>query len=302
MEEFEDKIRRMVEGVDANQNDSNAEDKEFQQILDGAKNWKTPERKSKDESWSQLEQVIKKTGAGEPEKITTRPYMAIAATISLLIVSFIAYYILSNQTAIESTQVAETKTFYLPDSSKVILNALSSIEYSKSSFLVERILSLNGQAYFDVKKGSTFVINTGSITTEVLGTSFDIYSREGNLEVNCISGMVKVSGTSHALTLSKGEKVKATNNSLSKKKSNFNLDKAISWIQGEFYYDNTALSIVINEIEVQFDVQIKGEDFTKRYYTGYFDSKKLENALKQVLIPMGYTYDLKDKSVIVSKN
>lgn len=302
MEEFDDKIRRMVEGVDSNRNDSNSDDQEFQQILDGAKNWKTPESKSKAESWSQLEQMICRTGESEPVKVATRPYMAIAASISLLIVSFIAYYFLSNQNTIESTQVAETKIFYLPDSSKVILNALSSIEYSQTGFLDERMLSLTGQAYFEVKKGSTFVVNTGSITTEVIGTSFDIYSREGNLEVNCISGKVKVSGISHALTLSKGEKVKASNNSLSKKKSKFNLVKAISWTQGEFYYDNTALSRVINEIEVQFDVHIKGEDFNNRYYTGYFDGKKLENALKQVLIPMGYTYELEDKSVIVSKN
>ena len=50
----------------------------------------------------------------------------------------------------------------LPDNSQVSLNALSSVTYNESSWDENRELTLNGEAFFKVEKGSTFEVKTKS--------------------------------------------------------------------------------------------------------------------------------------------
>ena len=56
----------------------------------------------------------------------------------------------------------------------------------------ERILKLKGQVYFEVKKGSKFSVRSTQGIVSVLGTSFNIYDREGAYKVECFTGKVKV--------------------------------------------------------------------------------------------------------------
>lgn len=82
----------------------------------------------------------------------------IAASIALLF--GITYFLFNfNQETLKSNY-AENKSFVLPDESIVTLNAVSQITYSKASFKKNRQLKLDGEAYFSVKKGSTFNVKT----------------------------------------------------------------------------------------------------------------------------------------------
>ena len=48
-------------------------------------------------------------------------------------------------------------------------------QFDKKRFTDERIIQLRGEAFFEVEKGSRFVVQTGKGAVEVLGTSFNVF-------------------------------------------------------------------------------------------------------------------------------
>ena len=68
----------------------------------------------------------------------------------------------------------------LPDGSKVWLNSDSEIKYTNLYGDGERIISLDGEAYFEVAKDSLnrFVVQAGDLAVEALGTSFNVKAYE----------------------------------------------------------------------------------------------------------------------------
>jgi ferric-dicitrate binding protein FerR (iron transport regulator) len=84
----------------------------------------------------------------------------------------------------------------LKDGSLVILKPKSSIIYGKDFNIKKREVFLIGQAFFKVKRNITkpFVVHSGDLNTEVLGTSFWVKSnaRNNQIEVSVTSGKVSV--------------------------------------------------------------------------------------------------------------
>jgi ferric-dicitrate binding protein FerR (iron transport regulator) len=64
----------------------------------------------------------------------------------------------------------------LPDSTHVWLNAGSTLRYPETFADSRRLVSLEGEAFFEVTKDATkpFIIETASTETKVLGTSFNV--------------------------------------------------------------------------------------------------------------------------------
>lgn len=84
----------------------------------------------------------------------------------------------------------------LKDGSLVILKPQSSINYGKDFNIKKREVFLIGQAFFKVKRNVTkpFVVHSGDLNAEVLGTSFWVKSnaRNNQIEVSVTSGKVSV--------------------------------------------------------------------------------------------------------------
>ena len=101
----------------------------------------------------------------------------------------------------EITGLGMKKQVTLPDGSTVVLNANSSVSYGKEwSVGQPREVWLKGEGYFDVKKtsesitpGQKFLVHTGALTVEVLGTRFDIRERRGVTEVVLEEGKIALS-------------------------------------------------------------------------------------------------------------
>ena len=83
-----------------------------------------------------------------------------AAAIALVLIGLKFFFFQSVTTV--RTDIGQTNVIALPDHSVVTLNADSTLEYDKNSFLEDRVLQLNGEAFFDVEKGSSFTVNTNN--------------------------------------------------------------------------------------------------------------------------------------------
>lgn len=97
----------------------------------------------------------------------------------------------------ERTGANEMKTILLPDSSVVVLNANSLLEYSADLMVAgNREVRLEGNAFFSVKKDvrlRKFVVHARTLSVTVLGTELNVDARSKAAEVTLVSGRVKVS-------------------------------------------------------------------------------------------------------------
>jgi ferric-dicitrate binding protein FerR (iron transport regulator) len=112
-----------------------------------------------------------------------------------------------------ATPYGELRTVYLPDSSRLVLNAHSSVRYAGNWRPGQaREVWLDGEGYFDVRpdKASTFLVHTKDLTVEVLGTTFDIRNRRGKTEVVLETGRIRVqfpAGIHGDLVLAPGDRI-----------------------------------------------------------------------------------------------
>ena len=135
-------------------------------------------------------------------KFKPRITYAVALGLALIFALPIAYDSFTTETFI--TQKTNFQTIQLPDGSTISLNAESQIKYKKDFNTNYRSLTLSGEAYFDVQKGNTpFTINTNHGQVTVLGTSFNVRSRENGFEVGVNEGIVKVSNDAKSVILQK---------------------------------------------------------------------------------------------------
>ncbi len=84
----------------------------------------------------------------------------------------------------------------LPDGSKVWLDAASSIRFPTAFTGKQRLVELNGEAYFEIAPNTQqpFLINSNGLTVQVLGTEFNMmaYSDEDAVRTTLVSGSLRV--------------------------------------------------------------------------------------------------------------
>lgn len=219
----------------------------------------------------------------------------VAAVLVVLLTS--AYFLFYNTTTSFETQIAQTKTFHLPDDSEVLLNAASKITFNEKKWDKKRDLTLEGEAYFQVKKGQTFSVNTVDGIVKVLGTHFNVKQRKNYFEVSCFEGLVSVTHNNETIKLPPGKTFRLINNTI-EDVPDFNAQNP-SWMQQESSFDRIPLDQVIAELERQYDLKIKTEGVdTSKLFTGSFTHKDQKIALEAITIPLKLSYKIEGKTIV----
>jgi len=241
------------------------EDKFFQEI-------DVPFSNSKEDAWNDFSKKIQTLQpTTKSVKIISMSFYRVAAAVLILVTCTTLY--LKN---IEKTILCEKGTHInhvLPDGSLVALNAASSISYHPYWWYFNREVLLDGEAFFNVKKGQKFSVISNNKITEVLGTSFNIYARNNHYDVFCKTGKVKVSNSKIELTIVPGEL--AILNTKNGKVEIAEEKKILSWQQNKFIYNATPLKDVFEEIERQYNttIHVNLHAHSKYIFTGYFIKK-----------------------------
>ncbi len=224
-----------------------------------------------------------------------RTLYRIAAVLVVLLTS--AYFLFYNTPTTFETQIAQTKTFHLPDDSEVLMNAASKITFNEKKWDDKRSLTLEGEAYFQVKKGQTFSVKTADGIVQVLGTHFNVKQRKNYFEVNCYEGLVSVTHNKETVKLPPGKTFRLINNRI-EAVPDFNA-KNPSWMQQESSFDRIPLDQVIAELERQYDIKIKTEGVdTSKLFTGSFTHNNQKIALDAITIPLKLSYKIEGKTII----
>lgn len=224
-----------------------------------------------------------------------------AASIALLLglVSFLRFYSTSIEVPAGVHQLA-----LLPDGSQVELNASSTLSYHPFWWRVERTVQFEGEAFFEVQKGKNFKVESARGTTQVLGTSFNIFSREQVYRVTCASGKVRVSSPTNQVVLLPNSRARVLPDGQIDVLANLDLNPDLSWRNNLFLFTATPLAEVFREIERQYAVTIQMQVDSSDLYTGNFTrSQKIEEVLSFVCPAAGLTFKKKsDNLYLVLKN
>ena len=226
-----------------------------------------------------------------PPKISPR-WLATLSLVILLSIPFV-YEKLNYKTAY--AKMGEKNSVELPDGSLITLNSDSQVQFNKKFNISNRTIDLEGEAYFDIKKGdSPFIINTNYATVTVLGTSFNLKSREDGFELGVNSGVVSVSNGIKNITLLKGQLINLKSDlddDLTPQKSYSNYP---DWINNKFYCEKTPLIELYSEIERRFNIEVKfyEPEIKKIAVTGIIDAPNLNTVLRTISLLTHHEFKL----------
>ncbi|OAZ03464.1 FecR family protein [Flavobacterium succinicans] len=148
----------------------------------------------------------------------------------------------------------------LSDGTKVWLNASSSITFPTTFIHKERRVAITGEAYFEVAKDKNhpFIVTANDIEVKVLGTHFNInsYPEEKSTKTTLLEGSVLVSNKKEKSLLEPGQQATQSQTGTLNVKKLENLDEIIAWRKGLFYFSNTSLENVMQQISRWYDVNI----------------------------------------------
>ena len=217
-----------------------------------------------------------------PAKAYHLRILQVAATIIVLISSVLWVW---NKSSLQETvllsRTGETKVFYLPDSSRVMLSGDSRLTYNAQFGKTNRELSLRGEAFFQVKRDTSkpFIVETSLIQVEVLGTSFQVIAQKLQAEVAVEKGRVKVTTQDK-----KQESILETGMSVKYGKKDGKLMISTKEDKGEqqiLKFDNSPLSEVIETLNEYYDSHVTlPADYATLRITVVFKEVSLEEAIE----------------------
>jgi ferric-dicitrate binding protein FerR (iron transport regulator) len=237
-----------------------------------------------------------KEGSRRRIAVALKPALALIAFV--LVVGAVASLLLTRTVALTyATTRGQQTDVVMADSTRVTLNHTSTLVVNRLAPKSDRSVTLDGEAFFDVRQnGTTFEVVTSVGTVRVLGTEFNVRVRNGKLEVAVVRGTVRVS----ARDTTTGPPVILTAGTLTTCFSGGSPDgpEAIpfadypGWMRGKIQFRRSPLASVAAEIAARFDVDvtIAEPSVQSQTLTGSLDARSAETAVRTLCQLTGLRY------------
>ena len=204
----------------------------------------------------------KKLFTNKPRRLFLRRAVAIAAAIAVLCIpAWLVYKHTATDGMMQIYACSEMKTVHLPDGTNVTLNHFSTLTLAKSFRKDKREVILDGEAYFEVAKDHKhpFTVKTRNMDVQVLGTHFDVnaYGRNTEVKTMLYQGSVAVRCNEKSALLKPGEMAVYNKcNHILRQKAIPDMSDYISWIKGQYIFNNLSINDVAAELSNSFGVNI----------------------------------------------
>lgn len=250
----------------------------------------------------------------KPFKFSFWSVSAIASMLLLLIISVIY---LNNQ-IIENNKHTQYNTIIVPpgqrinlilaDNTNVWLNSNTEFRYPTKFSNRERLVYLDGEAFFKVNKNKerNFIVKTHSGDIKVTGTSFNLeaYSSHKSFETSLFEGSVEVYKDEKKLAVLKpNEKIHLENGKLYISKITDTSE--FLWKDGLIAFNNEPLEDILNKLEKYFDIniEINSKEIPDNTYTGKFrQSDGIDYALRVLKKSIHFKYERDEETQTININ
>lgn len=192
----------------------------------------------------------------------------------------------------------------LADNSHVWLNSDSRLDYP-SSFAggEERVVTLSGEAYFEVTPGDKpFIVRTSRADVRVHGTSFNVlaYEEDETHDVTLLTGRVSVAAGGREYPLAPGQQAVVGTRDVETR----NVDARLycSWYKGALLFEGERLEEIMTRLARWYDVRVTFVNDRARglHFTGDLERyANLEDVLRLVAMTTRVEFELKNNEVFV---
>lgn len=224
-----------------------------------------------------------------------------------------------------------TSVIYLEDSTRVVLNADSKLQFPETFDDSVREVYLTGEAFFDVTRNEQkpFIIHAGRMNIKVLGTEFNVrsYPDDSTSEASLIRGLIEVTladRPTDKIILKPSEKLIVSNDSfvrdqselsssLSAKEARLQIGKLhyvspvdstvmeTSWLNNKMVFKDESFYRLARDLERKYDVNIQfRNDIVKEYrFTGAFEKESIHDVLEALSLTEKFNYTIKKDSITI---
>lgn len=198
----------------------------------------------------------------------------------------------------------------LPDKSIVWLNSGTVISYPEKFTGKERVISLNGEAQFEVTKNekNPFVVKTANHSITVLGTVFNVYAyNESNqYEATLFEGSIMLQSNENkaeSVTMKAGQHAiyDKTTRTL-EIKNDISTDQMFSWVSGYYSFDKMKFSNMLERLGQYYNkkIDIRNPKIADYECTGKFKTGEyLEHILNVVKVNKPFKYTITEHEIII---
>ena len=170
-----------------------------------------------------------------------------------------------------STPYGSISEIILPDSSKVWLDAGSTLEYPSQFINNTRRVCMSGEAYFEVHadKNNPFIIQADELEITATGTAFNVASFTHSMEqkITLISGKVSVSQGKETKHLLPGQQLTYQRNTKRMEITSTDTFKYIAWKDGIIAFRDDSLETILDRLEQVYKVRFVMKDLDIKQYT-----------------------------------
>ena len=261
----------------------------------------------------QVKPVAKVVSLATFSKSNKTVWLSVAASIALIIGVFMFMSHLKEPkidreavSIITKENPAGRKSrIFLPDGTAVKLNSNSKLKFPESFSNTERIVYLEGEAFFKVAKDAErpFSVVSGGITTTALGTSFNVKSSNNveNVKVALVTGQVKVKDDKgSSVILAPNEMVTYEEGKIDKRLFDYN--KEIAWSEGKLYFKQKKLTQVFLDLEAWYGFEFEFEltKPLKGKYSGEFaNNPSLERVMDGISYASDFDYEITGNKILI---
>lgn len=296
---------------------------EYQKVWDELSPAQPKEQFSIDDGWKEIENFLSMQSEKIQENIEPVKqkrmmewfqYFSLSRAAALvlpaiLLISIYLFVFNSSSDNLESytTRRGERKEIILPDQSMVKLNVDSRIEFPEKFSSSERVVKLYGEAFFEViHDGYPFIVKTENASINVLGTQFNVSSRDKKTEVIVRNGKVVLQN----VTSPSGNKVVLTEDQMSTCIGNLDPDlphsvssrDLLGWLENRIVFTKKPLNEISKELERVFNVTIKLANplISSLSVSGTFEEKNVESILSEICLTLNLQYEYKNGTYRIS--
>ena len=187
------------------------------------------------------------------KKTSWRQYASVAALILITIFSWVQF-----QPKTVSTSYNELRTVIFSDGSTAKLNYSTEISFEETFATNERIVELNGEAFFTiVKDGRPFRVKTSESIISVLGTTFNVKKRMNATSVFVKSGTVEVTGSdSSKVILTRNMSATTDVYKRALLTTLYTKEKQLGWTNDKLIFENQFAKDIFKEIFYAYGAKV----------------------------------------------
>lgn len=245
-------------------------------------------------------------------------FSKIAASIAIILCTTFSTYLLYHHIGPKESMKNSLYTFEvkpgqkgsmsLADGTVVHLNSASKISFAPDYNTEERMVKLEGEAYFEVAKNpdKRFVVTCNGVDIEALGTEFNVkaYCADSVITTTLAKGKVRVYNREQEVTLLPNG-VATYNLKRRRIESSTVEDISIAnyWRTGQLVCHAEPLSSIAKTIERMYNVKININDERLRNmeFTGTIQNNSITNVLYVMSLSYPLTYTLTDSLITISR-